>query len=69
MGYFTGNPVMQLQEDIDIKYGRPVTKTPLLQQFVSALTPLFDQVYAGRLSPQSALDQGSTAVKGILNAG
>ncbi len=66
MGYFSDSPIMALQEDIDIKYGRPVTKTPLLQQFVAVMTPLFDQVYAGRMAPQAALDQASTAVKGVL---
>jgi multiple sugar transport system substrate-binding protein len=68
LGYFSTNPIMAKQEALMIQYPHPVIKHPKVDQFQTACTPLLDQVYAGKMTPQQALEQSAAAIKTVLNS-
>lgn len=68
LGYFSTNPIMAKQEALMLAYPHAVIKHPKVDQFQTAMTPIIDQVYAGKLSPQQALEQSAAAIKSVLNS-
>lgn len=67
LGIWAGEPPQQKIQEMS-KYLQGGILHPKTPQMKAVLDPLFDQCYAGILTPQQALDQGVTAVKGVLSS-
>jgi ABC-type glycerol-3-phosphate transport system substrate-binding protein len=64
-GFWQNNPIGQkIQNFLQFTHG-PILNAHLQQMF-SIVMPYMDQVYAGTLSPQSALSKASDDIQGIL---
>jgi ABC-type glycerol-3-phosphate transport system substrate-binding protein len=68
LGYFSTNPIMAKQEALMLAYPGYVIKNPKVDQFQTVCTPIIDQVYAGKMTPQQALDQCGPAIVKALNS-